>query len=153
MTNVGDQKKCESCQKLFETQQGLDNHQSRNTPQNRGCHRLQTLNKREDFQTEVNERKLNTKNVRLQNYHANVSMGPHPQGSPIQAKEKRCILNLYQSFLDDGKLIKEAKYETAKRLGFSEESITNTVKEMLANGYVQDNKNMRKTREKALQME
>jgi hypothetical protein len=143
LTNVGDQKKCDSCQQLFGTQQGLDKHQS--NPKNHGCHRFQTLHNRNVVQTKVEERKLNVKGVRLQKHHVNVSVGAHPQGSPIEAKEKRCILNLYQSFLDDGKVIKEAKYETAKRLGFGEESVAHTVKEIIANGYVEDNKNMRKT--------
>ena len=109
MTNVGDQKKCDSCQRLFETQQGLDKHQS--NPKNYGCHRLQTLHNRDVIQNEVNDRKINVQNVRLQNHHVNVSLGIHPMGSPIQANEKRCILNLYQSFLDDGKTLKEAKQD------------------------------------------
>ena len=143
MTNVGDQKKCESCQKLFETQQGLDKHQS--NPKNYGCHRLHTLNNRDVIQNEVNDRKVNVQNVCLKKHHVNVSMGIHPMRSPIQAKKKRCILNLYQSVLDDGKTIKEAKHETATRLGFGELTVANTVKEMIANGYVQDNKYMRRT--------
>ena len=59
MVNAADQnqKKCDSCQKLFPTQQGLDSHQSR--PQNKGCHRLQTLNKREAVQAKIGERKEN----------------------------------------------------------------------------------------------
>ena len=117
MTNIGNQKKCDSCQQLFETQWGLDKHQS--NPKNQGCHRLQTFNNREFIQNKANKRKLYVKGLRLQNHHVNVSMGAHPQGSPLQAKEKRCILNLYQSFIDDGKVVKEAKFETAKRLGFS----------------------------------
>ena len=68
MSNVADQnqKKCDSCQKLFQTQQGLDSHQSRDTPQNRECHRVQTLHNREAVQTKVDERKVNVKSIRLQ---------------------------------------------------------------------------------------
>ena len=145
MANVGDQKKCDFCQKLFQTQQGLDNHQSRDNPQNRKCHRIQVLQNRDVIQGKANERKFNVKSVRLQNHHVNVSLGAHPMGSPIQAKEKRCILNLYQSFIDDGTSVKDAKHETSRRLGFSPESVTNTIKEMIANGYVQDNNNARRT--------
>ena len=48
MTNVADpnQIKCETCQQLFRTDQGLQNHQSRDNPNNWKCHRQQTWEKR-----------------------------------------------------------------------------------------------------------
>ena len=72
-------------------------------------------------------------------------MGPHPKGSPVIAKEKRCILNSYQSYVDEGKSEKYAKDETARRLGFGFDTVKNAIKEMLAMGYVTDNKASRVT--------
>ena len=89
------------------------------------------------------ERKNRLKEVKVQNYQESVSLGPHQKGSPIVAKEKRCILNLYQSFLDDGKLPKEARDETAKRLQFGVNSVQQVIKEMLNERNVEDNKNIR----------
>ena len=92
-------------------------------------------------QKESRERKENLRQVRLQEHHENVSLGPHQRGSPITAKEKRCILNLYQSFLDDGdKSSKEAREETAKRLQFGIGSVDLIIKEMLSERNVEDNK-------------
>ena len=92
-------------------------------------------------QKENRERKENLRQARLQEHHENVSMGPHHRGSPITAKEKRCILNLYQSFLDDGnKSSKEAREETAKRLQFGIGSVELIIKEMLSERNVEDNK-------------
>ena len=52
----------------------------------------------------------NIQQEKLQDHHVIVSLGPHQKGSPITAKEKRCILNLYQSFIDDDNMSpKEAK--------------------------------------------
>ena len=90
------------------------------------------------------ERKENAKQVKLQANDVIVSMGPHQKGSPIVAKEKRCILNLYQSFLDDDKSPKspkEAREETAKRLQFGINSVQQIIKEMLSERNVTDNKN------------
>ena len=90
------------------------------------------------------ERKENAKQVKLQDNDIIVSMGPHQKGSPIVAKEKRCILNLYQSFLDDGdnpRSPKEAREETAKRLQFGINSVQQIIKEMLYERNVTDNKN------------
>ena len=90
------------------------------------------------------ERKNRLKEVRVQNFQESVSLGPHQKGSPIVAKEKRCILNLYQSFLDDGdKSPKEARDETAKRLKFGVNSVQQVIKEMLNERNVEDNKNIR----------
>ena len=64
---------------------------------------------------------------------------PHPTGSPITKKEKRCILNLYQSYVNDGKSIVDARTETARRLGFGVQSVKDSIKEMISEGNVQDN--------------
>ena len=90
------------------------------------------------------ERKENAKQVKLKDNDVIVSMGPHQKGSPIVAKEKRCILNLYQSFLDDGdhpRSPKEAREETAKRLQFGINSVQQIIKEMNYERNVTDNKN------------
>ena len=131
--------KCEYCEQLFKTAQGLQNHQSRSKAKNYGCHRLQILNQRKSVQNEALERKQNAKNLRLQKHHADVSMGPHPKGSPITAKEKRCILNLYQSYINEGKSNWKAKTETARRLDFGIQSIKNVIKEKLCEGVVHNN--------------
>ena len=96
--------KCEYCQKPFSTARGLQSHQSRDTPKNYGCHRLQKLRERVATKREYKERKDNIQQEKLQDHHVIVSLGPHQKGSPITAKEKRCILNLYQSFLDDDQI-------------------------------------------------
>lgn len=91
-------------------------------------------------QNEYRERRDNLQKVKLQDNDVIVSMGPHPKGSPIVAKEKRCILNLYQSFLDDGKSSIIARQETAKRLQFGIGSVELIIKEMLHERNVEDNK-------------
>ena len=132
--------KCEYCEQPFNSLQGLQAHQSRNTANNFGCHRLQTLKQKESNRAEAIQRKEAVKNVHLQKHHADVSMGPHEKGSPITAKEKKCILNLYQSFVDEGKSNKDARDETARRLQFGIKSVTFAIKEKLSIGEVHDNK-------------
>ena len=91
-------------------------------------------------QREYKERKDNIQQEKLQDHHVIVSLGPHQKGSPITAKEKRCILNLYQSFLDDGTMSpKEARNQTAKRLKFGIRSVRSVIKEMLRERNVEDN--------------
>ena len=68
-----------------------------------------------------------------------VSDGAHPKGLPISAGQKKCILNLFQSYINDGMSKREARIETATRLQFSENSVTNIVKEKIALGEVTDN--------------
>ena len=140
-------RKCEYCYKLFETEKGLENHQRRTARNNYGCHRLQVLRKRQDAWNEIAERKFHVKNVRIQKHHADVSFDPHPQGSPLEAKEKRCILNLYQSFRDDGKSNKDARIETAKRLKFGEDTVSLVIREKLSTGTVVDNNTPRSTKD------
>ena len=60
-------------------------------------------------------------------------------GSPITWKEKRCIANLNQSYLTDGKSEVEARRETSQRLGFGIQSVKNTIKEFLSTGNLRDN--------------
>ena len=134
---------CESCGKLFHTKQGLRNHQSRDTGNNYACHRLQIISQRKIVQDEKKERKQNTASHKLQNYHADVSAGSHSKGSPLTAKEKVCIVNLYQSYANEGMPLKDAKDQVVKRLGIGERSVANTIKEMLENGTLEDNKNVK----------
>ena len=135
--------KCDSCDQLFGTERGLKKHQSR--LKNLTCHRLQTNNIKDAARNEYVSRNERIKGERLQKYQRSVSMGPHPKGSPVIAKEKRCILNLYQSYVDEGKSEKDAKDETARRLGFGFDTVKNAIKEMLAMGDVTDNKASRVT--------
>ena len=79
------------------------------------------------------------KSFRLKRQHEDVSVGPHPKGSPLVAKEKACILNLYQSYVNDGMSNQQARQETARRLQFCEESVLSTIKEMLSEGNVINN--------------
>ena len=72
-------------------------------------------------------------------------MGPHPMGSPVEKKEKRCILNLYQSFRDDGMSEKKARCETATRLGFGRDTVRNVIKEMVTQRDVTDNTHAKMT--------
>ena len=110
-------------------------------PKNFSCHRLQTNTRKEAARNESLDLNNKIKGERLQKYQRSVSMGPHPKGSPVTAKEKRCILNLYQSYIDiDEKSEKDAKDETVKRLGFGLDTVRNAIKEMLATGGVTDNK-------------
>ena len=102
--------KCDSCDTLFKNRRGLNKHQSRY--KNFTCHRLQTNTIKETARNEYLYRKENTRQERLQKFHRNVSMGAHPKGSPVEAKEKRCILNLYQSYIEDGISEKNARKET-----------------------------------------
>ena len=97
LNNIADpnQIKCDYCQKLFGTEQGLQNHQSRDTAKNFGCHRLQINTQKQTARDELLEKKNNINSVKLEKYHINVSQGPHPKGSLITGKEKKCILNLY----------------------------------------------------------
>ena len=113
---------------------------------NHGCHRLQVLRERTDSIKEHKDRQERVKQVNLKDNHASVSMGPHKKGSPITAGEKRCILNLYQSYVDDGMSNDKARKETAKRLQFSPDSVSQIIKEMISEGTVVDNKqNMRES--------
>ena len=133
LNNVADpnQIKCDYCHKLFGTEQGLQNHQSRDTAKNFGCHRLQINTQKQTARDELLEKKNNINSVKLEKYHINVSQGPHPKGSLITAKEKRFILNLYQSYLDDGKTEVEAREETGRRLQVGDESVRNIIKKYL----------------------
>ena len=58
LNNIADpnQIKCDSCQMLFGTEQGLQNHQSRTTPKNFVCHRLQTNVQKQKAQDELLEK-------------------------------------------------------------------------------------------------
>ena len=117
LNNVADpdQIKCDNCQKLFGTEQGLQLHQSRDTAKNYGCHRLQFNTQKQAARDELLEKKNNINSVKLEKYHIDVSQGPHPKGSLITAKEKKCILNLYQSYINDGnKTEVEAREETGR---------------------------------------
>ena len=148
LNNVADpnQIKCDNCQKLFGTEQGLQLHQSRDTAKNFGCHRLQINTQKQTARAELLEKKNNINSVKLEKYHINVSQGPHPKGSLITAKEKKCILNLYQSYLDDGnKTEVEAREETGRRLQFGDESIRSIIKEYLYERKVEENKSIRMT--------
>ena len=77
------------------------------------------MGQRESARAEILQRKENTKNVWLQQNHPDVSIGCHTKGSPLVAKEKACILNLYQSYVNDTLPIKQAREETARRLQLS----------------------------------
>ena len=83
------------------------------------------------------------KNIRLHKYQADVSAGPHSKGSPLLSQEKKCIVNLYQSYVNEGKPEKEAREETARRLQFGQHSVENAIKEMLSEGNVHNNKPVR----------
>ena len=131
--------KCDHCQKLFPSEQGLKNHQSRDNAGNYGCHRLQITKRRENERKEKIERNEIIKNTCLRRFHADVSCGPHQKGLPLEAKEKRCIVNLYQSYLDDGLPNKVARFETARRLQFSVESVSRAIKEILSTGTLESN--------------
>ena len=136
---------CEHCERPFSTQQGLQNHQSRKDSDHLACHRLQQ-NKRKIAEREslIDRRDLISK-TRFVKSMPDVSVGPHQSGSPIQENEKRCILNLFQSFVNDGLSTREARIETANRLLFSERSVSNVVKEKIAIGNVSSNNSSRKT--------
>ena len=74
-----------NCSKPFKDVSGLQNHQSRDTVKNHGCHRLQVLRERIDAINEHKDLKERVKQVNLKDNHANVSMGPHKKGPPINA--------------------------------------------------------------------
>ena len=138
--------KCEYCQKLFRTDEGLKSHQSRITVSNYKCHRLRILNEKVSAKQQVQERKQHIESTKLNEYHADVSEGRHPQGVIITAKEKKLVLNLYQSYRNDGKSVKESREETARRLGFGSQSVRDIVREKLSEGTVQDNLKNRSNR-------
>ena len=79
--------KCEYCQKPFSTARGLQNHQSRDTTKNFGCHRLQVLRERVATQKENRERKENLRQVRLQEHHENVSLGLIREDLPLPLRK------------------------------------------------------------------
>ena len=137
--------KCDNCQQLFGTQEGLTNHQSRTTTKNFNCHRLQVNTQKQTARNEILEKSEQLRSFKLGKDNINVSPGPHPQGSPITAKEKRCILNLYQSYVNEKKPEKEAREETCKRLQFGDESVRNIIKEFIHDRKVEDNKSVRMT--------
>ena len=147
LNNVADpdQIKCDYCHHLFGTEQGLKNHQSRTTAKNYGCHRLQIINEKQQARNDILERNEHIKAERLRKHHIDVSQGPHPKGSPITAKEKQCILNLYQSYRDDGKTEKEAREETCRRLKFCDDSVRYIIKEFVYDRKLVDNKSVRMT--------
>ena len=100
---------------------------------------MQIVSSKKEARDEYLEWKQTTKNFRLRKHHSDVSAGPHQMGSPITWKEKRCIANLYQSYLNDGKSEVEARRETSQRLGFGIQSVKNTIKEFLSTGNLRDN--------------
>ena len=107
---------CGHCEKSFKSQQGLDNHQSRDNAENYGCHRLQKQTQKNEILQHASDRKNLISQTRLRQNQPDVSIGPHPSGSPLHVKDKRSILNLYQSYINDGFKTTIARSEVAKRL-------------------------------------
>ena len=81
-------RKCDSCDKVFATFQRFQVHQSIDSANNYKSHRLQISQQRESSHAEKEQRWENVKNVKLLPFQADVSLGPHPKGSPVDAKEK-----------------------------------------------------------------
>ena len=132
---------CEHCERSFRSQQGLDNHQSRTDSNHLACNRAKKLREDKEKKALDHHRKVRSSQVHLVygKEIPDVSEGPHSSGSPIDASQKKCILNLFQSFCNDGLNTTNARIETAKRLQFSEHSVTQIVKEKLATGAVTSN--------------
>ena len=129
---------------MFPSSQGLLSHQARSGPNNYGCRCLKILQQRDSARADKQQRIENVKRFRLRKNNVDVSMGPQVPGTPITSKEKHCILNLYQSYVDEEKSEVEAREEVQRRLQFSHSSVLNTIKEFLCEGNVFDNKHVRK---------
>ena len=88
----------------------------------------------------ANQRKELISNIKVKDIPSDIYLftAPHTKGSPIDAKEKRCIVNLFQSFRNDGMSFTDSKDETAKRLKFSEASVKHIVREKYATDTVED---------------
>ena len=140
--------KCQNCGQIFATQQGLDKHQSQTKFDKIGCHRAQTLKRKSEVLEKANQRKELISNIKVKDIPSDVdlSTAPHTKGSPIDAKEKRCIINLFQSFRNDGMSFTDSKDETAKRLKFSEASVKHIVREKYATDTVEDSCAVRQTK-------
>ena len=132
---------CEHCEKSFKSHQGLENHQSRTDSNHLACNRAKKVREESENKAAEHHKKVLTSKVHLVygKQIPDVSEGPHSSGTPIDASQKKCILNLFQSFIDDGLNTTNARIETAKRLQFSERSVTLTVKEKIATGEVTSN--------------
>ena len=116
-------------------------HQSRTDSSHLACNRAKKIREKEESK-ELDRNKAQL--ISEVKFYSNeplpdVSHGPHPKGSPISAGQKKCILNLFQSYLNDGMTRQQARFETATRLQFSEKSVTSIVKEKIAIGEVSDN--------------
>jgi len=131
---------CEHCERSFPTKQGLDNHQSR-PGENHPCHRAKIIRESKEKSATLLFRNQLASKVTLFRGKSipDVSEGPHPKGKPIDASQKKCVLNLFQSFINDGLDTRKARIETANRLQISERSITQIVKEKIALGNVSSN--------------
>ena len=57
--------------------------------------------------------------------------------------KKKCFILSYQSYRDEGKSEKEAKDEMVRRLQFGHNNDAKTIKEMLPNWTIVDNKKIR----------
>ena len=136
---------CEHCERSFPTEQGLKNHQSRTDSNHVACHRAQQNREKVEARKKFREIDGKISSVKLVcgTDLPDVSLGPHKQGSPINSSEKKCILNLFQSYINDGMNSRQARIETATRLQFSENSISKVVREKIATGYVTDNSKIR----------
>ena len=89
---------------IFTIWQYLDKHQSHTKFVKIGCHCAQTLKRKSEVLEKANQRKELISNIKVKDIPSDVdlSTAPHTKGSPIDAKEKRCIVNLFQSFRNDG---------------------------------------------------
>ena len=63
----------------------------------------------------------------------------HTRGKPITKEEKQLCLNVFQSYLDDGRDYSHAVCKTALRTKFPQIAIAKMVKEKTSTGTVKDN--------------
>lgn len=104
------------------------------------CNRAQKVRDKKEKKEKSQQVATQISSVKFYNSEIpDVSYGPHKRGSPLNAGQKQCILNLFQSFINEGMDTRQARIQTATRLQFSEKTVTNTVKEQIAIGNVSDN--------------
>ena len=90
LANLNDGIKCQNCCQLFETQRGLDHHQSQTKFDKIGCHRAQILQRKSEVLEKSNQRKEIISSVKVKDIpsNADLSTALHAMGLPITGKKK-----------------------------------------------------------------
>ena len=129
-------RKCNSCNEIFKSRQGLKVHQS--IKKNRRCWRAGMTQKRAVWVKEKVLYQSSWKKTKVQD-HESFSV-KHPKGKPFSKEKKETMLTFYQSMRDEGMTIRDAITKVARMGGIGRRSMERFVKEKIGTGTLRDNR-------------